>query len=344
MSCATQNLSNAIQASGQGARLATIRDRFAAQVLDLMFCTFLSSLGMTLVPYNWTITIPFDGTLLRGTPAITAASVFVVVTFLYFLVWEAAASATPGKLLCRVSVRSRNGAHCSVAGALVRTVLRPIDVLIGPVLMALSAEVQRLGDKVADTTVVKIDSGPISEGTVAASSATWELRTKAALIDGVVVVAFTCAYLLAADSLISAKHSQVDLRGMALLVLIELLFLYFVTCEAVFGGTLGKLACNLRVVSEVGIGCGFSESAVRTVCRVSDLISIGLLPLLLVRYSPTRRHLGDRLAGTVVIDSLASHKVRRWMVCAVLCATGALALYSFINEGPDWPTLRVFLR
>jgi len=205
--------------------------------------------------------------------------------------------------------------------------------------MAFSAERQRLGDRVADTTVVKIDNRTNTAGNVAVASATWELRTKATLIDGVLLLAFTCTYLLSANSLIDAERSQLDLRGTALLLLAELLFFYFVVCEAVFGGTLGKLACNLRVVTESGMPCGFSESAVRTVCRVSDLVFIELLPFLLVRYTPTRRHIGDRMAGTVVINSASSPKIQRSMVCAAACAIGALALYSFLTEGASWPSL-----
>ena len=68
-----------------------------------------------------------------------------------------------------------------------------------------------------------------------------------------------------------------------------------------------------------------------------------ILPFLLIRYTPTRRHLGDRLAGTVAVNSAPPLKKRHWILVGAICVTGALALYAFLMQGPRLLALREFV-
>jgi uncharacterized RDD family membrane protein YckC len=87
-------------------------------------------------------------------------SVVVVLVLGYFVVTEATFSATPVKLITGLRVqRADNGGRIGLGQALVRNLIRPIDLfpfaIIGLVSMAISKRDQRLGDRAAGTVVVR---------------------------------------------------------------------------------------------------------------------------------------------------------------------------------------------
>jgi uncharacterized RDD family membrane protein YckC len=77
--------------------------------------------------------------------------------FVYFVAFEATLGATIGKLLFGVRVRTSNGERIGLIAALIRNLLRVVDVCIAPIgllLMLISPRHQRLGDHAAGTVVV----------------------------------------------------------------------------------------------------------------------------------------------------------------------------------------------
>lgn len=89
--------------------------------------------------------------------------VAMVLSFLgYYLVFEAAFCATPGKYVTGLAVRDFNGGRCSLRQTLVRTAFRVIEVnplvlggLPAAVSIFASRDKQRFGDKIAGTVVVR---------------------------------------------------------------------------------------------------------------------------------------------------------------------------------------------
>jgi uncharacterized RDD family membrane protein YckC len=86
-----------------------------------------------------------------------AALVLFASWFVYFVAFEATLGATLGKLLFGVRVRKTDGGRIGWLTALVRNLLRVVDVCLGfPVLFLIcfSPRRQRLGDFAAGTVVV----------------------------------------------------------------------------------------------------------------------------------------------------------------------------------------------
>lgn len=76
---------------------------------------------------------------------------------------------------------------------------------------------------------------------------------------------------------------------------------YFLLFEWLYGATPGKLLLNMRVVKTDGRPCDMKAAAVRGLLRYVDVMVLGLVAILLMRRPPHRR-LGDRAAGTMVVD------------------------------------------
>jgi len=96
-------------------------------------------------------------------------------------------------------------------------------------------------------------------------------------------------------------------------------FFYFLLFEWLYGATPGKVLLNMRVVRDDGRPCGFRAAAVRGLLRYVDGLIAGLGLWLLMRRPPHRR-LGDRAAGTLVVDAHSPLVRRRpgraWFVIA----------------------------
>ena len=85
---------------------------------------------------------------------------------LYFWFCEGRFQATLGKILLRIEVRRRDYAPCGAGAALVRNLLRVVDV-VGFILIAGSEARQRVGDWAAGTIVVESERGRRSRGRAA---------------------------------------------------------------------------------------------------------------------------------------------------------------------------------
>src|SRR4029434_885120 len=73
----------------------------------------------------------------------------------YFMIFEFLTSTTPGKLLLGRRAVLENGEPLDATAAIVRNIVRPLDLILGYPLLALTRRKQRLGDLIADTLVVK---------------------------------------------------------------------------------------------------------------------------------------------------------------------------------------------
>lgn len=82
-----------------------------------------------------------------------------IIALVYYIVMEATQGATVGKMLLKLRVVKTDGSPISWKEAIIRTLLRIIDGLfvyiVAAIFMATSPLKQRLGDRVANTVVVR---------------------------------------------------------------------------------------------------------------------------------------------------------------------------------------------
>lgn len=79
-------------------------------------------------------------------------------------------------------------------------------------------------------------------------------------------------------------------------------FLYYWVGEGLWGRTIGKRFCDLRVVATDGSRIGLGRALVRTVLRLVDILpAFYLLGALVVWVTRRDQRIGDLAAGTVVV-------------------------------------------
>jgi len=93
------------------------------------------------------------------------ALLYFIINFGYGIVLEATQGATLGKMLMKLRVVRLNGEPISWSEAIIRNILRFVDAipylipyLVGAILVWTSPKRQRLGDRVANTVVIRRDS------------------------------------------------------------------------------------------------------------------------------------------------------------------------------------------
>lgn len=83
----------------------------------------------------------------------------LILGFCYYTYFEGSTGATPGKMLCGLKVIKTDGTPCDISAAALRTACRIIDglvvYLVAAILVWTSDRNQRLGDKMANTLVVR---------------------------------------------------------------------------------------------------------------------------------------------------------------------------------------------
>ncbi len=117
-------------------------------------------------------------------------------------------------------------------------------------------------------------------------------RLGAALLDSLVLI-IGLVWLLGGDLVTIA-------------VLILSLSFYFQLCEKRWGQTIGKNATGIRVLSIDGSELTWNQTAWRNLLRLVDLpLAMVGADYLIVRGSPRRQRLGDRVANTIVVRERA---------------------------------------
>ncbi|MFW9917117.1 MAG: RDD family protein, partial [Candidatus Thorarchaeota archaeon] len=92
------------------------------------------------------------------------------------------------------------------------------------------------------------------------------------------------------------------------IALIAIILIYFTIQEAFTGQSLGKRVIGLKVLSydrETGetFSCTLTESLLRNALRVVELLLGPLTPLIAIYFSPLDERIGDRVAGTIVVQA-----------------------------------------
>jgi uncharacterized RDD family membrane protein YckC len=312
--------------------LATVRERFAAQVIDAIACGLLFSFPAFRAEHFARIGASLPLWATRVDPWIIVAGVFILATFVYFVVMEWLAGGTVGKLLCRLRVVNLDRKRCGFVSALVRNFTRPVDLLAGPLLVMFSSLRQRVGDRIAETVVVRL-TRPEGASLEPPEFAAWELRAKAAIVDFVLLSGFAVAYIADTRLLSGGPHRAVGLDGVTLLALPVLLFAYFAGMEAIFGATIGKMFARLRVVYLNGERGDFTTATIRTLVRPLEMMAAYLPSILLVRFTRNRQRLGDILAGSSVAKAGKVHPAGPWAAGIVATITVALVAHTVATGG-----------
>jgi len=142
-------------------RLAGPARRAVAHVLDLAVCYGAVAIlaGLLLVAHGGRgiDAVSLDDSLKAGVGVVLL--VLFAVQWLYFLVWEARAGWTPGKIALGLRVVTTSGRPIGWSAAALRNLLRAVDVLpvgyaAGVLAASLSPSFQRIGDLVAGTIVI----------------------------------------------------------------------------------------------------------------------------------------------------------------------------------------------
>ena len=124
-------------------------------------------------------------------------------------------------------------------------------------------------------------------------------RGVAAVLD--VAALFILGYLVALATG-STTEQGFELTGGPAILALFVWFFYYVSMEATFGATIGKLAVGKRVVSIGGSSVGWRSSVVRNVLRIVDGVVFYLIGIIFILTSDDRQRLGDRWASTVVVQ------------------------------------------
>lgn len=132
--------------------LAGLGDRMLAQLIDGLIVSLYTVLAWILFFYA---IVKFD--VAPAWIAILGGIIAIPIVFYHFLFEVFMDCQTPGKRALDIKIVRLDGAHPTIGNHFLRWLCRIIDIgPIGVVMIAASEKSQRLGDIVADTTVVKI--------------------------------------------------------------------------------------------------------------------------------------------------------------------------------------------
>lgn len=314
--------------------IAEIRDRFAAFFLDVLFLYILYWPAM--LAYR---TIAFESAAgpipARGIHGIIFNGLFLLLALLWFVLPEMVFQASPGKLLCHLIIRKADGSPAPFISVLLRNLLRPIDIILFPVLI-LSAMLEwtawhrRLGDFIGGTVVVrKLVNIPKQYALSLEIIATATRRAIAFLIDFALLVAFIFGYGL----LLNPENPVLSL----LLVVFfpPALVIFFALPEWLFKTSPGKWILGLTICHEEGAAIDLPGALIRTLWRPFDNNPMGFLTILL---SIRHQRPGDVAASSVVIKVPREMKgfigVVLWsLMTAIICYAGLGNRDSFLTSG-----------
>ncbi|MFN2240014.1 MAG: RDD family protein [Thermoanaerobaculia bacterium] len=140
----------------------SVGDRGLALLADRMLLLALLAPVAAAIASSWT---PPDGQELAPlNTSIASGAIAILVVFLYHTILEATTGTTLGKAIMGLHVRSE-GERPKIVASAIRNLLRVVDGLllyaVGFLVALFSARRQRLGDRVAETTVLAQDPPPM---------------------------------------------------------------------------------------------------------------------------------------------------------------------------------------
>ncbi len=121
----------------------------------------------------------------------------------------------------------------------------------------------------------------------------------AGVLGGIILVLLDRAGLI--ESGWQGRIRGLNIAGWALSLLGG--FLYQSLTEGIYGASLGKLICQLRVVTEEGHSIGMKRALLRSLAYYVDALFFGLVGYSSMKESPLNQRYGDRWAHTVVVRS-----------------------------------------
>jgi uncharacterized RDD family membrane protein YckC len=186
---------------------------------------------------------------------------------------------------------------------------------------------------------------PPTAGTIA-SGAGFGIRAGARMIDivyGIVIGFFGGVFagillvLLEQGGLITpgwqGRTGGVDLAGWGF-SLLGTLFYHWLT-EGMYGASLGKLLCGLRVVSEATRPIGFAQAFKRNLAFYWDGLFFGLVGYSSMNKSELNQRYGDHWAKTVVIkcSDVPAESKRSWEMFALAFVLGSFVKMISMTAG-----------
>lgn len=309
-----------------GLELALLKSRFAAFLLD----------AIILYVAYWLMMIMYRGIALEqaagpvpvmGIHGIIFHGLAALIFFIYFFLFEAVLYATPGKLLCRLRVRSSSGGRASIGSILMRNILRPLDLVLFPLLisaalMEWTRHHQRLGDLMGRTIVIVTRSAASPHAPVTVSMLPGAIaRIIAFGIDLTLFLIFFVGYFL----ILSPDE---PLMSMILVVYAPIVvLLFFMLPEAAMGTSAGKWIMGYSVLGEDGTSIGVPRAFIRTLFLPIDITPFGFAATL---FSPRHQRIGDNAAGTVV--ARRPRKVHHLIGLAIIIAVVSSAVYAGMSN------------
>jgi uncharacterized RDD family membrane protein YckC len=151
-------------------------------------------------------------------------------------------------------------------------------------------------------------------------------RSIAAIIDMVAMflVPFPVIGMWLSTQFGGVTSSGFQLEGapgaLAIVLVATVDFAYLWLFEGLFGTTLGKLVMGLGVRRTTGSRPGLGRSLIRNLLRAIDGIGVYLVGFVIALTSPLHQRLGDRIAGTVVVNGAAAPRTRIAAAATVVCA------------------------
>jgi uncharacterized RDD family membrane protein YckC len=179
---------------------------------------------------------------------------------------------------------------------------------------------------------------PLSSRPTVAAGAGFGIRLVARLIDTVYgfitslfggVFAGVILMILEGSGLVSpgwqGRTGGLNLAGWGLGILGSLT--YHCLTEGIYGASLGKLACGLRVVSESTGPIGLAKAFKRSLAYYWDGLFFGLVGYSSMKESALNQRYGDHWAKTVVIKTreVAVESKRGWEMFALAFVMGSAA-------------------
>jgi uncharacterized RDD family membrane protein YckC len=129
-------------------------------------------------------------------------------------------------------------------------------------------------------------------------------RISALLIDAILWVPIFVLMSVLSGQTDTTNGISVNLYGAPFIIYLVLGIAYYVSMEAVFGGSVGKLVLGVTVVNESGDKITLKQSFIRNILRFVDAFPYFIpyiVGIVAVAASPTKQRLGDRLAHTYVV-------------------------------------------
>lgn len=281
----------------EGPVLASLKERFAALLIDAAFLYVIYWAAM--IVYRTVALGSAAGPIpASGMNGLVFHCIFLLIALLWFALPEFAFGKSAGKWFCRLCVRRTDGTQATFVSALIRNLLRPIDIilfplLIGGAIMEWSGWHQRIGDMIGHTVVIRsLANVPRRYDVSADILASATLRALAFLFDFLLAAAFAASYAL-------LLNPEEPLVSMLLLVLFPLIIAaFFIIPEWIAKTSPGKWLFGLAVCHEDGSAIDISGAVTRAIWRIFDMNPFGYLTCL---FSMRRKRPGDTAAGSLVI-------------------------------------------